>query len=87
VRHALQAGAAERAWREKNPAADLVRGAPVGARQGEGTDEQHGADGACAARRRGHAVYDAAQDAVVGLIWRVKATEHALLSGVVEAEA
>ena len=86
VRRDLQAGAAERARREKNPAADLVQGAPVGPHQGAGEDERDRADGACAARRRGHAVADAAPDAVVGLIWRVKVTEDAQRASVLKSD-
>jgi hypothetical protein len=58
----------------------------MGAGEGAGEDERDGADGVCAARRRRHAVYAAAQDAVVGLIWRVQATGHAQRAIIVKSE-
>lgn len=88
VRDDLQVRSAERARREKNPAADLVRGAPVGPHQGAG--HSHSGDQQ-RLRVREACVRDNSRDSaalvdLVGLIWRVKVTEHALLSGVVEAE-
>lgn len=88
VRDDLQVRSAERSWRKKNPAADLVRGAPVGSDQGA---SQSHSGGQQRLRVREACVRDNFRDTaalvdLVRLIWRVKVKEHALLSGAVEAE-